>query len=242
MPSKMSGLAELEKEIQFLGKECIVIARVEPKQWIGFTERTPANDDLGAFVRNEIESGELLKHAHRVCGAQYRNCARKTDRLGPGSGRRKNDCWRRVKKLGAVVFTHAEHVEPNLVGDLDLFKKVGHPISSRWGRTRRWIGEANDGTRVFCERLHRLHEGLSAAEADRSLRMSDVRSASKCEGNECWPHHMHRTAKGLYWEALNPPVCGGIGRPIEKLLQPECVADSEHLCTSTDVGVSMAQS
>src|SRR5258708_40004065 len=35
VPSKMSGLAELETEIKFLGKECIVILRVEAKQWIG---------------------------------------------------------------------------------------------------------------------------------------------------------------------------------------------------------------
>ncbi len=152
VPSETRGLAEFEKEIQFLGKECIVIPRVEAKQWIGFTERPPANDDLGASLRDEIESGELLKHAHRVCGAQHRNRARKTDRLGAGSGRRKNDCWRRVEKLSAVVFTHAEHVEPNLVGDLDLFKKIGHPISSRWGRTRRWIGE--DGCKTVNADFH----------------------------------------------------------------------------------------
>jgi hypothetical protein len=33
----------------------------------------------------------------------------------------------------AVVFTQAEHIEPNLVGDLDLCKKIGHPISSDGG-------------------------------------------------------------------------------------------------------------
>jgi len=30
-----------------------------------------------------------------------------------------------------VVFAHTEHVEPNLIGDLDLFKKIGHAIGSR---------------------------------------------------------------------------------------------------------------
>jgi hypothetical protein len=49
---------EFEKEIQFLRKEYIVIPRVEAKQWIGFTERPPANDDLGASLRDEIESGD----------------------------------------------------------------------------------------------------------------------------------------------------------------------------------------
>src|SRR5258708_31921928 len=114
VPSEMRGLAEFEKEIQFLGKECIVIPRVEAKQWIGFTERPPANDDLGPSLRDEIESGELLKHAHRVCGAQHRNRARKTDRLGAGSGRRKNDCRRRGEKLGAVVVRHCGRVKPSL--------------------------------------------------------------------------------------------------------------------------------
>jgi hypothetical protein len=95
--------------------------------------------------------------------------------------------------------------------------------------------EADHRARVFRERLDCLHEGLSAAKADRSLRMSDVRSTSKCEGNKCWPHHMRRTAKFLGWEVLNPPICGGIGRPVKSLLQPECAADSEHLCTSADL-------
>jgi len=36
----------------------------------------------------------------------------------------------------APLFTHGEHVEPNLIGDLDLFKKIGFPM----GLTRRWKG------------------------------------------------------------------------------------------------------
>jgi hypothetical protein len=32
-----------------------------------------------------------------------------------------------------VVFAHTEHVEPNLISDLDLFEKIGHAIGSESG-------------------------------------------------------------------------------------------------------------
>jgi hypothetical protein len=69
-----------------------------------------------------IEGSELLKHPHRVGSTQYRNRTREADRLGTGGCGRQDDCWRRVQKFGAVVFAHAEDVEP---------KRSASSISSR---------------------------------------------------------------------------------------------------------------
>jgi hypothetical protein len=41
-------------------------------------------------------------------------------------------------------------------------------------------------------------------------------------------------AEGLLGEGFCPPFGGKIERPIERLSQPDCAADSEHLCTSAD--------
>jgi hypothetical protein len=45
---------------------------------------------------------------------------------------------------------------------------------------------------------------------------------------------MKSVAEGLLGEGVCPPFGGEIGRPIESLSQPDCAADSEHLCTSAD--------
>jgi hypothetical protein len=41
--------------------------------------------------------------------------------------------------------------------------------------------------------MHRLHEGLSAAEADGPLGAGYIRGTCKCEGSQRWPHHMRHT-------------------------------------------------
>jgi hypothetical protein len=37
------------------------------------------------------------------------------DRLGTGGCGRQDDCWRRVRKFGTVLFAHAEDAEPNAI-------------------------------------------------------------------------------------------------------------------------------
>jgi hypothetical protein len=114
-----------------LGKERVIVPHLEAKQRIGFPERAPANDDFGATFRDQVEGRELLKHPHRVSGAQDRDCARESDSFRASSRRRQDDRWRRIQELGAVVFAHAEHVESYAISDLDLIKKIGHAIGCR---------------------------------------------------------------------------------------------------------------
>ena len=47
---------------------------------------------------------------------------------------------RRDREVGAVVLADAEHVEADLVGQLDLLQQVAHPLLGRDRRSRRRIG------------------------------------------------------------------------------------------------------
>ena len=53
-------------------------------------------------------------------------------------GRREHDGRRGDREVGAVVLADAEHVEPDLVGELDLLDQVAQPLrrSSRSSRRR----------------------------------------------------------------------------------------------------------
>ena len=141
LPRKIGRLAELEEEVEFLGKESVIVLHLEAKQCIGFPERAPANDDFGATFRDQVEGRELLKHPHRVSGAQDLNCACEPDSFRARSGSRQDDCWRRIQEFGAMVFAHAEHVQSYAISDLDLFEKIGHAIGCRRQLARRRVRE-----------------------------------------------------------------------------------------------------
>jgi hypothetical protein len=54
--------------------------------------------------------------------------------------------------------------------------------------------ETDDSARINGERLHCLHEGLSATETDGSLSMGNAR---KREGEENWSHRASGAGEGL---------------------------------------------
>ena len=53
-----------------------------------------------------------------------RDGARQADALGPRGAGGEHDRGRGDREVGAVVLADAEHVEPDLVGELDLLEQV----------------------------------------------------------------------------------------------------------------------
>src|SRR5207237_9466037 len=75
-PVNVRVLTDVQKQIELLGKERIVVLELQPKERECFDERAAPGDDLCPSVRKEIKRRELLEHAHRVGRAQDSNRAR----------------------------------------------------------------------------------------------------------------------------------------------------------------------
>ena len=124
----MLVLADLQEQIELLGKERVVVLQPEAEQRKGLDGRAAADDHLRPALRQQIEGGELLKHPHRVGGAQDRDGAGETDALGSGRRRAENDRRGGIEELPAVVFADAKDVQADLIGVFDLFDQVAQPV------------------------------------------------------------------------------------------------------------------
>ena len=112
-----------------------------------------------------------------------------------------------------------------------VLKAPAHHADSRKNEP----AKADDGPSVHGESFEGSHQRLRPGEVHRSLGVSDAASDTrKQERSKRRSHHVKGVAEGLLGEGFSPPFGGEIGRPIESLSQPDCAADSEHLCTSAD--------
>jgi hypothetical protein len=84
---------------------------------------------ISAAARQEVELGEVLEHANRVIRAQHGDGARQPDPLRARRGCRQRDDGRRHDEVRAMVLTDAEHIEPDLLGQVDLLEELAHPAS-----------------------------------------------------------------------------------------------------------------
>ena len=75
-PVNVCVLADVKKQIEFLGKERIVFLEFKPEERKRFDESAAPGDDLGTSLREQVERSELLEHAHRVGRAQHGDGAR----------------------------------------------------------------------------------------------------------------------------------------------------------------------
>jgi hypothetical protein len=130
----MLVLPERQQQIELLGEQLVVIVEVEPEQREGFDERSPTGHDLGATLGDQVECRELLEHPHRIIRAEHRDRAREPDPRGPCRRGGEHDRRCRHGEIGAVMLTDAEHVEPDLVGQLDLLEQIAQtpvPVDAR---------------------------------------------------------------------------------------------------------------
>ncbi len=127
-PVDVFVVADLQQQIQLLGKQLVIVLELEPEQREGIGERASAHDHLGAPVRDEIECGEILEYANRVGRAQDCHCAGESYAARSCRGSGENDGRSGVEKILAVMFADSEDIEPNLIGVLDLLDQVAQTL------------------------------------------------------------------------------------------------------------------
>ena len=127
-PVDVLVVPDLEKQVELLREERVVVLEPQTEQRERVDERTAADDHLRAALRKQVERGELLEDTHRIGRAQHRHGARQPDALG--ARRRRGEDHRRggVEELLAMVLADPEHIEPDLVGVLDLLDQVAQAL------------------------------------------------------------------------------------------------------------------
>ncbi len=89
-----------------------------------------------------------MKDADGIVGAQHGDRARQTNARRARRRRRENDRWCGRDEVGPVMLAHAEDVETDVVGELDLLDQIvktllgGHRVSG--ARIRRGLREGID--------------------------------------------------------------------------------------------------
>ena len=126
----------LEQLFELLGEQAVVVGEVVAEERERLDERAAAGHDLRAPAREQIDRCELLEHAHGIVRAQHAHRARQADR--PRALRRggEHNGGRGYGEVGAVVLADAEYVEPDLVGQLDLFEQIAESLRRGDGLVR----------------------------------------------------------------------------------------------------------
>ena len=124
-------LAKLQEQVELLGEELVIVPRVKAEQRIGLDERTSADHDLGATLRDQVERREFLEHPHWIGGAQHRHRARQPDTVVRAAAAARMIAGAEFEKFRAVMLADTEDVEPDAIRDHDLLDKLGHAIGRR---------------------------------------------------------------------------------------------------------------
>ena len=127
-PRDALGLAQLQQQIELLGKQLIIVVEVVAEQRERLDKRATAGHNLGAPARKQVERGEVLEDAYRIVRAKHCDRARQADIFGALYGRSEYDGRGRDGVVGAVVLADAEDVEADLVGQLGLLEEVAQPL------------------------------------------------------------------------------------------------------------------
>src|SRR5216683_424089 len=80
-------------------------------------------------MRDQVQSGELLEDSNRIGCAEDGYGTRKSDVFRSRGSRAQNYGGRRIEELGPMMFADAKNIQPDLVGELDLFQKILHPLN-----------------------------------------------------------------------------------------------------------------
>ena len=129
-PGDVLAVADLQQQVELLGVQLVVVVEVVAEQRERLDERAASGHDLGAPAGEQVDVGELLEDAHRVVGAEHRDRAREADPLGAHGGRREHGRRRGDEEVRAVVLADREHVESELVGELDLLDQLAHALAA----------------------------------------------------------------------------------------------------------------
>ena len=121
-------LAERDQQLQLLLEQLVVVVEVVAEQRERLREGAAPGHDLGATTRQEIERREVLEHPDRVIGADDAHRTGEPDALGALRGGGQHHRRRGHDQVGPVMFTDAEDIQAELVGELDLLQQIPHPL------------------------------------------------------------------------------------------------------------------
>src|SRR5258708_7134138 len=127
-PVHVLVLADLQQQVELLGKERVVVLQLQAEQRKRLDKRPAAHHHLRPALRKQIECSEVLKYPHRVGRAQDGYSTGQAYALRPCRRRSQNDRRRRVEVLLAVMFADSKHVEPDLVGVFDLLNQIAQAL------------------------------------------------------------------------------------------------------------------
>src|SRR5882672_12069519 len=78
-PGYALGSADRQQQPELLLEELVVVVEVVPEERERLDERAAPGHDLRAAVRDQVDLGELLEHAHRIVRAEDGDGARQPD-------------------------------------------------------------------------------------------------------------------------------------------------------------------
>jgi hypothetical protein len=120
--------SDLQEQVELLGEQGVVIVEIVAEQREGLDERAPARHDLGASTRQKVEGRKALEHPDRIVGAQHGYGAREADPFRALGGGRQHDGRGGDHIVGPVMFAEAEHVQADLIGQLDLLDEIAQAL------------------------------------------------------------------------------------------------------------------
>ena len=123
-PVHVLFVANLQQQIELLGKERVVVLEAIAEERERFDGRPSPHHHLGASLRQEIERRELLKDTNRVGGAQHRDRARQPNATRACRSGAEDDGRRGIQVFLTMVLADPEDIKTDLVRMLDLLDQV----------------------------------------------------------------------------------------------------------------------
>ena len=170
-PGDFFAVHQLRKQVEFVLEQRFVLIKLEAEQREGFRERAAAEDDFGAAVGSGIDGRKTLEDADRVVGTQDRHRRSKTNAFRARSDGGEHDFRCGYGEVRAVVFTDAEEVHAELIGEYGFVDDITDDLRMREHLA---VGAARDvAERVESEfKRHVMYPGLKTTKAAQDARPS----------------------------------------------------------------------
>jgi len=124
LPADGSARQQLGEQLGLLFEELFVVGQVEAEQGERVDAGAPPEDDLRPSLRDGVECGVALEHAHGIVGTEDGDRRAEADAGGARCDRGEDQVASRHREVVGVVLTDAEEVDADLLGEDALFDDV----------------------------------------------------------------------------------------------------------------------